>query len=990
MRHGWTRGSWSGGRRLPHGLPSILLRPSVLPLLLALSLAACGDGGPLLFPAPASLVPGDQVPEGRVGEELVPAPEVQLRDARGNPAPGVEVTFVPLEGSGRIPTAVVRTDARGVARAQGWVLGEATGIQRLRVQAPGLPELVLDVRALPGPPARLDPLGGAVEFTGRVGEEVEASLGVRVTDRFGNPVTGRVVNFETPHGGSLSPASAVSDDAGAARLERWVLGPGAGVQTLRAFVGDLAQAEFTARALPGPPAELAPAGRPLPSGVVGLPLDTVPAVRILDRFGNPVPGRAVEFRTAPSHGSVSPSHAVSDSLGEAAPGRWTLGPVAGIQVLEAVVPPLPPLRLEALARAGDPVVLEPGSPLDQEAFVDSIVPHRPTVRVLDRFGNPVEGVPAEFQVVGGGGRITGSPGLSRADGFAWAQAWHLGPEPGENRVEARVQGIDQAVVFRATGLEVPRFDLIVDGVQLNQGSQRLTGGIAPVAGRPGVLRVVVRATTPTDVSPPVRIRLRAGGQLLREETVFRSGTGVPVDPDLTVGSQSWNLPLRSHEIRPDLEVQVEVDPEGVVEVDRRDTNRFPRNGSFTSLGVVADSDFRIRLIPVHQSATNLVGRVDEGNAGSFVDASWRLLPVPGIQWEVRLPYTTDAPALEPTNENGAWSQVLSEIQALRVAEGATDEYYYGVVQWPFSGGGIAGIGYILPHPSHPARSALGFDEPQGRSVIMAHELGHTLGRRHAPCGGAGGVDPAYPYAGGRIGVAGWDVATDRFISPAGEARDLMGYCSPVWISDYTFGAIRNWRRDDPLATAPAWAAASSTEGLLVWGRIDSRGPVLEPAFRLPGRILEPEGAGPHRLSLLDEEGRVLYRRSFPGTPVEHARDPEERHFAFLLPLDDTALSRGTVLRLETPFGTVERRMPPAGAPGVEETAPSLVAGADRAELTWDSARFPMALVRDRTTGTILALGRTGRIGVPLPAGGDPRDLRILLSHGVGSVEVEPR
>jgi hypothetical protein len=87
---------------------------------------------------------------------------------------------------------------------------------------------------------------------------------------------------------------------------------------------------------------------------------------------------------------------------------------------------------------------------------------------------------------------------------------------------------------------------------------------------------------------------------------------------------------------------------------------------------------------------------------------------------------------------------------------------------------------------------------------------------------------------------------------------------------------------------------------------------------------------------------------------------------------------------------VERRMPPAGAQGVEETAPALIPAADRAELTWDAARFPMALVRDRTTGTILALGRTGRIGFPLPAGGDPRDLRILLSHGVGSVEVEPR
>lgn len=982
-----------GGRALP-GPERRSGGAGLLPGILAtvVLLQGCGDSGPLLFPDPAVLAPGSgPALEGQVGEELLPAPEVELRDARGNPAPGVEVTFIPAPGSGGIAETPVLTDARGIARAQGWILGEEVGIQRLEVQAANLSPLALEVEVGPGPPARLEPVEEPQERVGRVGDAVEPPPAVRLVDRFGNPIAATVVGFELLDGGSLQPASAVTNAQGLARVGTWTLGTRAGLQTLRATVGQMEPATFSAHARPGPPAELARRDEQVPSGVVGLPLETPPGVRVLDRFGNPVPGILVRFRTHPGYGTVSPAELLSDSLGTAGPDTWILGPVAGTQRLRIEVDSLPTFQLEALARAGAAATVEAQSPLEQEAFVDSIVSHPPTVRVLDEFGNPVGGVEVAFRVTQGGGTVSGSPDTTRSDGHAWEDSWRMGPEPGPNQAEARVEGIPEPVVFHATAMEAPRFDLIVEAVHLNQGSQRNTGGIAPVAGRPGVLRVVVRSTTPTDASPPVRIRVRQHGLVVREELVHRSGSGVPMEPDLMVGTETWNLPLQPHEIQPGVEVQVEVDPEELLDVDRRDTNRYPRSGGFQSLDVIADSPFRVRFIPVHQSATDLTGRVHDGNAASFLDATWRLLPLGALDWAVRSAYTTDAPPLAPSNENGAWTTVLSEIQALRVAEGATDEYYYGVAQLPFSGGGIAGIGYILPAPSHPARSALGYDREPGRSVIMAHELGHTLGRRHAPCGGVGGVDPFYPYPGALLGAAGWDVVQDRFITSP-DARDLMGYCSPVWISDYTFGAIRAWRRGDPLAAAPASVLAPRGEGLLVWGRVDSRGPVLEPAFQLEGRALEPEGSGPHRITLLDGDGRVLYRRSFAGTEVEHAEDPAERHFAFLIPLDGTGRPALATLRLETPFGTTERRLPPAPAPGMDPgPAPRMaVSAGDRAELEWDGARFPMALVRDRSSGAILGLVREGRGRVTLPPGRARSDLQLLLSDGVRSVEVDPR
>ena len=73
---------------------------------------------------------------------------------------------------------------------------------------------------------------------------------------------------------------------------------------------------------------------------------------------------------------------------------------------------------------------------------------------------------------------------------------------------------------------------------------------------------------------------------------------------------------------------------------------------------------------------------------------------------------------------------------------------------------------------------------------MTHEVGHAHGRSHAPCGGASGADPAYPYAGGFIGTWGYSTMTKKLMDPA-QYKDLMGYCNPDWFSDYTYGAILN-------------------------------------------------------------------------------------------------------------------------------------------------------------------------------------------------------
>lgn len=66
-----------------------------------------------------------------------------------------------------------------------------------------------------------------------------------------------------------------------------------------------------------------------------------------------------------------------------------------------------------------------------------------------------------------------------------------------------------------------------------------------------------------------------------------------------------------------------------------------------------------------------------------------------------------------------------------------------------------------------------------------HEIGHSQGNLHAPCGGADGPDPEYPHPNATLGARGLDPLTAQFYAPEAYT-DFMSYCRPYWISDYRF------------------------------------------------------------------------------------------------------------------------------------------------------------------------------------------------------------
>lgn len=181
---------------------------------------------------------------------------------------------------------------------------------------------------------------------------------VRVVDANGVAVVGVPVRFRVVDGGgSITGAYVLTNGQGNARLGSWTLGPIPGRQRLSASTPGLPEAVIQATALSDGARLEVPEANDHQMAPVNTALPRQPAVYVMDAGGRPVAGVAVTF--TPNNGSrVARSVAVSDALGRAAPGTWTLGPGEGIQTMDARASGYAGLRLSAQALpAGAPALV---------------------------------------------------------------------------------------------------------------------------------------------------------------------------------------------------------------------------------------------------------------------------------------------------------------------------------------------------------------------------------------------------------------------------------------------------------------------------------------------------------------------------------------------------------------------------------------------------------------------------------------------------------
>ena len=192
-----------------------------------------------------------------------------------------------------------------------------------------------------------------------------------------------------------------------------------------------------------------------------------PTVSVRDQFNNPVPGAAVTFSVTGGGGSVNPVSAVAtDAAGKARVTSWTLGTAAGANALRAQVTGVTPVTFNATGNPGAPAATSKTAGDTQTVTVNTAVPVRPTLRVTDQFGNPVESVTVTFAVASGGGGLTGGTKKTDGAGLAAVGSWTLGTVSGSNTLSATVASL-AAATFGATGTPD-----VADSIKLNAGNNQ--------------------------------------------------------------------------------------------------------------------------------------------------------------------------------------------------------------------------------------------------------------------------------------------------------------------------------------------------------------------------------------------------------------------------------------------------------------------------------------------------------------------------------------
>ena len=418
---------------------------------------------------------------------------------------------------------------------------------------------------------------------------------------------------------------------------------------------------------------------------------------------------------------------------------------------------------------------------------------------------------------------------------------------------------------------------------LTQAVQSRSYPVPLVAGRPALLRVFVTAASPGGASmPPVRARFLLDGVETHVADMASSPVPIPTDVDEGDLEASANAEIPGEVIQPGLEMVLEIDPEGVLDPTLGLVRRIPADGH-AALDVHAMPVLDLTLVPFlaeetpDSSILALTSAMAEDPGGhELLHDTRNLLPVGELE------VTAHEPVL--ISSNNAYD-LFRETVAIWAMEGGKG-HYMGTI------GGRSTVARGLANV--PGRVSFSLLD----SRIIAHELGHNMSLRHAPCGGAGGTDPSFPELDGSIGAWGYDFRRGRLVAPG--RHDLMSYCEPPWVSDYYFtNALRFRIRDE---AERATRAVAHGRAILLWGGVDPEGkPFLEPAFVLEAPASVPQPGGEYRITGADTRGRELFSLGF-DMPVPADGDGRPS-FAFMLPVRDGWAGNLAGITLDGPGGS---------------------------------------------------------------------------------------
>lgn len=512
-------------------------------------------------------------------------------------------------------------------------------------------------------------------------------------------------------------------------------------------------------------------------------------------------------------------------------------------------------------------------------------------------------------------------------------------------------------------------------VYLTQSVQTRDGRIPLVAGRATLARVFVRGSTTGLGNASVRLRFYSGA------TVIATLTGTAtIGAVLDEGCCSADFVVPEAALVDGVTMVADVDPNNTTAESNETDNTWPLTGQSKPIRVVTVSPVTVDLVPIKHRVSGLVGPSDTRVSIEMP----HMYPTGQFTPIVHAEFATDLPAL---STNNSWVLMLRQMEQLRILEGSS-HYFFGVLNQQ-AANGIVGIAAIA------GTAGVGISGPDAAAQeTFTHEFGHLFGRMHAPtpvaCGTPANIDPDYPNPNGTTDVFGMDLVSRRIYRP--EGYDVMGYCYDTWSSAYTYLGVLKFLRSGSVPTAQT-LTATVTPTLLVTGSLQNGTVDIDPVFSSRGVATASRASGRYIAEGFAADGHRLFTHRFDGRAVSDVESGTQT-FAVAVPYD--ASVNGAVAKVTVRDATGSGRTATLLRAGSWSTLPSGVnlrvdadpqlsvrsSGVGQYDISWNATRYPSVAVRNRVTGAVIAIARSGTITIRATA---LDALDILLSDGVSSV-----
>jgi hypothetical protein len=326
-------------------------------------------------------------------------------------------------------------------------------------------------------------------------------------------------------------------------------------------------------------------------------------------------------------------------------------------------------------------------------------------------------------------------------------------------------------------ITLPPEDIALHQLEISQAVQTASNSVPLIAERNTVLRVYATYSGNMAIQDvDILIEAIYDGSVVASEIIT---TTIPLNTSRDDYGSSINFHLPSAWLTGSYDLRVLLNANEMVEESSRENNEIVLPVNF-----IAVPPLELVIVPVVYTHTPTGDILPSPTEESVTDFIMRTLPFSEINvtWHTPISYQGDL-----LTEKPALGAMVADVKA---ADNAPfSDVYMGYYSECLPNGGQC-MGTYGGYGDRSARIIVMANGPDfngnGDGYTAAHEIGHAMGRSHAPCGNPPNVDPDYPYPGATIGPTTYGLDTVRGVVWPPSTFDLMSYCGQWWPSDYTY------------------------------------------------------------------------------------------------------------------------------------------------------------------------------------------------------------